>query len=158
LHPDRSDDFFAANDEHRGGGDGDPFEPPPSKWRALWARVKQLNGLAFLRRLAALAGLVIILITLAYAMFPFKAGTSDCSPTLIQVFDRQRLTPPAAPGKPPGPPITTPTTTAPGQTAAPAPKGVLKPCTTKAQHRLYYAVPIILLTLIGSAGVQRILA
>jgi hypothetical protein len=153
LHPDRSDDFFAS----KGDQQDDPFEPPPSKWRALMARVRQVNGLAFLRRVAALAALVIILITLAYAMFPFKAGTTDCSPALLQVFDRHRLTPPAAPGQPPGPPLTTPTTTAPGQTAAPAAKGVLKPCTKKAEHRLYYAVPIILLALIGSAGVQRIL-
>jgi hypothetical protein len=121
-------------------------------------RLKQLHGLALLRRLAALAALVIILITLAYALFPFKTGTSDCSPALVQVFDRQRLTPPAAPGQPPGPPITSPTTAAAGATPAPIPTGVLKPCTKKAQYRLYYAVPIVILALIGSAGVQRILS
>jgi hypothetical protein len=143
-------DFFSSERDH--------FEPPPSRWRTILERLKRLDTLAFLRRLAALAALVIILIALAYAMFPFKAGASDCSPAIIQVFDRQRLTPPAAPGQPPGPPITTPTTTAPGATPAPTPKGVVKPCTKKAQHRLYYAVPIIVLALIGSAGVQRILS
>jgi hypothetical protein len=136
----------------------DPFDPPPSRWRALLARLKQVNGLALLRRLVALGALAIILIALAYAIFPFKAGATDCSPALIQVFDRQRLTPPTAPGQPPGPPITTPTTTAPGTAPVATPKGVIKPCTKKAQHRLYYAVPIILLALIGSAGVQRILS
>ena len=113
-----------------------------------------------------MAGLVVILFALAYAMLPFKAAVAStptskvrlsCSPAVVQVFDRQRLTPPAVPGGPPGPPITAAPAPAAGAAPAPTPKGVLKPCTEGAKHRLYYAGPIIILALIASSGARRIL-
>ena len=138
------------------------FESPPSRWRSMLGRLKHLNALGALRRLVSLAALVVILVAVAYAILPFNIGKgptrANCSPAIVQVFDRQRLTPPATPGGQPGPPITSAPPPAPGQTATPAIKGVLKPCTKQAQRRLYYAGPIVILALIASAGARNILS
>jgi hypothetical protein len=139
----RGRDFFSP--------DQDPWEPPPSRWRVMLNRLKQVDGLALLRRLVALAGLVVILIALAYAMLPYRVARTDCSPAIVQVFDRKRVTASGAP-------VTTPTTVTQGTIPPPPPPGIVKPCTRKAQHRLYYAVPIVVLTLIGSSAAQRILS
>ena len=136
----------AASDAADAFFDADPFQAPPSRLRTLLDhmvhRIQQASGLGALRRLVALVALVIVLIAAAYAVLPFKTGTArlNCGPAVVEVFDRKRV-PPA-----PAPAVVTPT------------KDVLKPCTHQAQRRLGYAVPIIVLTLIGSIVAQRILS
>lgn len=139
---------------------GATASPPrkPSVFRTAWARIRGLDALGALRRLIALAALVVILLALAYALLPFKTARASCSPAVVQVFDRQRLTPPTVPGGPPGPPITAPATPPAGATSVATPSGVLKPCTQAAKRRLYYAGPIVLLALIASFGARRILS
>jgi hypothetical protein len=139
-----------ATDAENAFFDADPFEVPTSRWRTLLDhmtnRLQQVSGLGALRRLVALVALVIVLIAAAYAVLPFKTGAGsgaakvNCGPAVVEVFNRKRV-PPA-----PAAAVVTPV------------KGVLKPCTHQAQRRLGYAVPIIVLTLIGSAVAQRILS
>jgi hypothetical protein len=135
----------------------------PEGDRERGRRIRHVSPARVVQRVIEVIGLVLILGALIYAAFPFKvqeaappAPKKECRPALVQVFDRQKLTPPAAPGLPPGPPVVKPPRLRPEDPEPVAPPGVVKPCTAEARDRLYWAVPIVVVALVGTALARRI--
>ena len=130
--------------------------------RGRGRRRRRFSAAGIIQRVIEVIGLVVLLGALIYALFPFKVQEAaapspkkDCRPALIQVFDREKLTPPPAPGLPPGPPVTKPPVP-PGAPPPPSPPGVKKPCTAEAEDRLYGAIPVAIVALVGTALARRI--
>ncbi|MGH9307309.1 MAG: hypothetical protein ACRD0I_10585 [Acidimicrobiales bacterium] len=124
----------------RDGASGRQSAPPrTSRWERFRARLRQPGGLwTALERLVELAALVVGLVAVAYVIFPFStqatfvAPAQSCSPAVVQVFHR-------------------------GPVQATTNKHLTPPCTQSADHRLYEAVPAIVIDLIALAGLKKIL-